>query len=250
MDKRKTHLLPQKSEIPFNLSDTVDYLSVGREDFNLYFSDTFWRFEDSQCWEYIVGTLENAGEKIFVRSKANEGRENQRPIKGIPVSFGFPKTGLYNFKKGVISFRRRTFRQNKKTLCSSTGEIYSSVNLFAGFLPLPQNFLISQMWRWTQANVQSVFGDKSGYSELEDAFESVRKLRTFSRALNRNFFLGQGITSKQPSLWFHQTLIGRCPAKNEIVVSNRAFLQEVIDQFIPAGVSIDVEEESAQSATA
>lgn len=177
------------------------------------------------------------------RAVATDMRPSGRSICADDIEFSFPDSGLYNYKKGVISFRRKSYRQNRKGLCSSTADILNCTALFEGFTLLPYGFKLSQTWRWLTPTINNAFLN-SGYLEFEDAYKKVRTLKDFAKAVNKNFFLGQGLRSKAPSLWFRQTLVGSCPAKDQIVVENQAFIQEVMDQFIPIGVGIDVAEKT------
>ena len=224
------------------LSDTTEYLKVSPEDLSLYFADTYLWFNDTKCWEYVQGPGATVGGGIILRS-VGTGSVKERALSDLDVSFEFPEIGLYNFKKGIVSFRRKTERQNKKALCPSTAHVIGGIHLFSSFALVPPVFNMSQLWRWNIVNVQNLFGVGSDkFPEFEDVYTDVKRMKAFARIFNRQFFLGQGLRSKHPSLWFRHSLIGRAVSTKEIVIENPAFLQEALDFFVPQGVSVDVEE--------
>lgn len=229
---------PRKFLIPsfrVDLSDTDQYLSVCLDDLNLYFAGTFLFFEDENRWEKVKEFYDDRG--IQIKSCWSTADINTR-LEGRKIRFSFPQTGFYNFKKSVLDFRRKTHRQNKKGLCSTSGEVNNVSNLYEKYINFPTGFRLSQMWSWTPENVTTLF-EKSGSLELENAYTEVSKLQSFARAVSPTFFLGQGITSLKPTLWFNHTLIGRVLTKKKIVVDDSLFLQEVLDFFLPQGIEVD-----------
>ena len=244
MTTTKTTLLITDKTKEVDLSDTDKYLSVSAEDLNLYFADTFLLFEDSKIWEH-VGLFEPDNFGNIIIKTQSPSLLPPRKLQNAKIRFAFPEVGLYNYKKGVISYKRKTLRQNKKGFCSSTAEMLNVVNLFTHFYDIPYGFLLSQTWKWIPPNVNVVF-KHSKYPSFEEAHSNVLKLRDFARAISKDFFIGQGITSRYPSLWFHQTLIGKCPTQDQIIIENPIFLQEAVDYFLPIGV--DIEEHSSPKA--
>lgn len=226
--------LTNKHKIEVDLSDTKEYLQASADDLNLYFTDTFLLFEDTNQWEHVDQFVLPTNGGLFIKTNNVEAR----PLKNAKIKFVFPETGLYNFKKGVISYKRKSLRQNKKGFCANTADMMNITSVFGKLYSLPYGFILSQTWKWIPSYVNTVFL-ASKYPDMEEAYTKVRRLQDFARAITKDFFIGQGITSRDPSLWFRQTLIGKCSDKHQIVIENPVFLQEVIDQFIPMGINIE-----------
>jgi len=220
-------------------SDTTGYLNVSVEDLNLYFAQTYLKFpkrENKWFWIQEFCGNSDAGPQVVIKTASNS--YITRSLDDEQLEFVFPETGLYNFKAGAVFLYRKTERQNKKGLCPGTIGVFNTLNLFKAYHTFPTSFELSQLWRWTHLNVNTTL---SAHKEpdYEKTYQRVRQLRVFSRAIDKSFFLAQGITNSFPSIWFRNTLIGNCPSKNKVVIQNPAFLQEAIDFFIPQGVSVD-----------
>lgn len=236
------------SELEVDQSDTKDYLNVGVPDLNLYFMGTFLRIGiPEECdpeWHYVSGFSANDDvtkdpEKITVT--LYPAKHNAKKIHAIladlDIDFSFPQVGLYNYKDSAIFFMRRNWRQNKKGLCEDTTHCLPVTNFFTPFVSLPISFGLRNIWRWTAANVEKVFS-QAEYMDLSDAFKRIKKYKCLAKALNLNFLLGQGLATKDPSLWFRKTLIGSVLSPTTIQINNPLFLQEAIDFFQPQGVTV------------
>lgn len=154
------------------------------------------------------------------------------------INFAFPEIGLYNYKNVCVYFQRTTQRQNKKGLCPSTGNFSNILELYYPYIHFSNSFTYGNQFSWKIATLNQVL-TKEDKTEYDVAFSRVRKLKSFSRAFSRNFFLGQGIDTPEPSLWFRKTLIGNALSTKKVVIRNKAFLEEAKDFFIPRGVDVD-----------
>lgn len=218
-----------------DLSDTKEYLTIGLEDLNLYFADTYLYFPKKEEWGYLKEFRSDNLGKIYFEVR---GLPDFVKLENEKIDFCFPEIGLYNYKNGVVFFFRRNQRQNKKGLCETTGLVLNAINLFKEVILISDNFKMSQMFRWSPKSVNQLF-IKGKLLSLEEAFIGILKLKHFARAITREFFLAQGIDSKFPSLWFRQSLIGFVMSKESIIIKNKAFIQEALDYFIPLGISVD-----------
>lgn len=241
-NKTKQKAAPAVPAVFRDLSDTQGYWDLRAEDASIYFNDTFLFFPRKKSWGHItnVGVAPDGATELNVHfgHGISGGHRYLLPEARDDLDFGFPETGIYNFKKGTILLYRKSHRQNKKGLCGGTAGISSTMAVFSKFYSIPVGFLMSQAWRWDVHNLNNVLV-RGKLTEFDEAFESVVKLKTMSRALSRNFLVGQGIETKDPSLWFRHSLIGILPAKGKIEILNNSFLQEAADFFLPQGVSID-----------
>ena len=243
--RKKKALTPPE----IDLSDTERYLSIGHNDLNLYFSDTFlkiglpekedftWGMVKSFFTENDVDTKDKS--KIFVDLLLDKtsAKKTRFRLSDISVDFSFPSVGLYNYRNSAVFIFRKNFRQNKKGLCPDTLTCVPVTNLYSRFIPFSTGFAMKNMWRWTINNLNQVFL-KSEYMEFVDALERINKYKCLAKALSLNFLLGQGLTDKNPSLWFRKTLIGSALNYHEVMVNNPLFLQEAIDFFQPQGVTV------------
>jgi hypothetical protein len=220
-----------------DLSDTSEYLGVASDDLNLYFQGTFLKLFGQ--WDKVrgMGRAASSSNPNAIVVESDSFPQGKRLSSKTDVDFSFPEVGLYNYKYGVVSFRRRSLRQNKKGLCSGTAEFFPVINQFETFVEIPAGVKILNAWRWSRANLVGVFSEDN-HKEFAEAWSEIGKRRVVARAVNHDFFIGLGITNKFPSLWFRQTLIGHCPTKDSIVVENTSFLQETLDTFIPQGLDI------------
>ena len=237
---KKTKILAQEAKpaVLRDLSDTEGYRGLSAEDAALYFHDTFLLFPQENSYGRIA-TVDVNHANMRTNFHVNFGHDIKMfDLPDVPVDFGFPETGIYNFKKGTVLFYRRSHRQNKKGLCSGTAGVSNTTSMFGRFYNIPTGFLMSQSWRWDALNLNHIFV-KGTLSAFDEAVDAVVRLKAFSRAISRNFLVGQGIDSKAPSLWFRHSLIGAIPAKGKIEILNPSFLQEAADYFLPQGVSID-----------
>ena len=238
-----------------DLSDTSEYLNINCSDLNLYFAHTHVKVltPDMQRpeWAFIDQfDLEDGGDPdgppedssdcdVFVRLTAPSLEKKMKySLEDVKFDFGLPQTGLYNYKKVVVLLSRRSFRQNKKAVCNGTISFFNTFELFRQFAPIPEKFLMQNAWSWTIRNVNNVLSFNA-YCSLEEAFKKVSKLKDFSRALNPNFFVGQGIDKHIPSLWYRKTLIGDVLGTKSILIRNQSFLQEAQDFFLPEGVTVN-----------
>lgn len=235
-----------------DLSDTSEYLNISRSDLNLYFAHTHvkvitpdtkrpeWAFISQ--FDYGEGQDPEEGSQdsdAFVILRVPSGSKSMRyRLEDVKFDFEIPQTGLYNYKKAVVLLSRRSYRQNKKTICNGTVSFFNTFELFRQFTPIPEKFLLNNAWSWTIKNVDNVFSFNT-YLTLEEAFKRVSKLKDFSRALNPNFFVGQGIDTQIPSLWYRKTLIGDVLSTKSILIRNQSFIQEAQDFFLPEGVTVN-----------
>lgn len=247
--KKKTQPKKFRIEVPaqIDLSDTDEYLSVNQGDLNLYFAETYLKvgFPEKQTpqWAYCrcfsaEGPSETKKERIHVQLMFEGSKIEEVRVSDLGFDFSFPPTGLYNYRNGIVLFLRRNFRQNKKGLHQETGQFITAPNLYARFTEFPTGFALRNVWRWTPSNLNQVFM-KSDYMEFSDAYAKICGLKSLAKALSLNFFIGQGLVSKEPAIWFRKTPIGVAKGENEIEIHNPLFVQEAIDFFQPRGIVVN-----------
>lgn len=188
-------------------------------------------------WEKIQDFLNNGTQHVNTQWK---GPPTLRKLHLTPMQFYFPEVGLYNYKKGVVLYNRKTLRQNKKALCRLSTKISNILDFYGQYTqPFSQGFKLSQAWEWKPQIVDSTF-ECGKFLSFDEAYRSVRRLQTFARAVSRTFFIGQGISSTEPLLWFRKTPVGRAVSKTQLIIDNPAFFQETFDYFLPQGVDVAI----------
>ena len=220
--------------------DTKGYLEVSIEDLNLYFSGTYIKVQkdtDSDfSYHYMIAFGSDRANK-FAEFKTPEGKSGLWMLKSLGFDFQFPKTGAYNFLNSVLFFRRRTWRQNKKSLCSGTADIQVAHEKLLQFGAVPELFRIQNSWSWNLKNINSAFLHPK-YPSLEEAYNDLLGGEVFARALNRSVSLTQGVDSAGPSVWYETSLVGNVVGKKKIEITNPVFFQEIKDSFAKEDVKI------------
>lgn len=218
-------------------TDHPEFLELNKSDLNLYFAQTFLKVNKEYCYVKDFG-----GHNIIDMSCVGIFRDDPKvrvfPLASSNIEFGFPPVGLYNYKKCVVFCSRKALRQNKKALNANTFSIVNVLPLFHRFKMLPMRFSLSQIFTWSVGNIHGLF-HKHEYPEYPKALNKITNLKAFARAISPQFFLGPGIDSKYPSLWFRESLIGNAINEELISVKNKSFLQEALDYFTPKGVNVD-----------
>lgn len=213
---------------------------LSTEDAQLYFQNTFLNFKDKLSGKSEWGYVHSIHSPVLWHVKfAAAGIKKINPSSPkIEIENTFPDTGAYNFEKTVLILQRMPKRQNRKGICTETISVteVSSSAYKAGFLS-------TGVWakhRWpgfTGANLNKLLSEHE-YPAFKKAFGELKGMKRFAIALDKNFYLTQGLQTQNPSLWYRESWIGSIIKPNRIQVTNPLFSQEIVDKFGGLGMEI------------
>lgn len=229
--------------MPEKVADTLWYMDAPPDDQQLYFSQTFLKVKlkgdpNPPSYAFIEG-FGGLGGGVVQLKRLGARASDMFQIDGLEFDFRFPNIGAYNFKNSVVLFARKTARQNKKALCSTSCWVLPVHERMRALGRIPELFQMKNAFSFTLANVNEVFGDPK-FTPVTQAFAEVSSSEYFSRALSNEFYITPGVCSPQPDLWLNENLVGTMVSEKEIEVREPLLLQEVKDFFRKDRINIHV----------
>jgi len=217
--------------------DNNVFFGLPIEDQNQYFGKTFFQvlFDGTYKWGFCNSFILRNTAKFNFDSDAKLINIDLR--RNLP-NFEFPATGLYNLGKSTVYFQKIPRRQAKKGICRESARLKHFSSIF-----LEQRGVVVPFDKepWKTKTIRDLFENTEDFS-LANSFTIFKKRKPISFALNRNFAISLGITSKFLNLWYKQLLVGELPSPREIILlPGCMFKQEVIDHFQQEHVNIITE---------
>lgn len=137
--------------------------------------------------------------------------------KNVEIDFTFPPSGTYNYKDSTIVFQRTHMRQWRKGICHDSCVFFSPVErYYVGNKEILSLLKTTADFKLSPKTMKELFD--SSFPAFSNAYNSVRKNKTLSRAICPELFLSMGASGKNPIFWCGLTPVGDAVSPTKIQI--------------------------------